>query len=90
MIALIASPIWFVLKRVGRNKLVDAAVLGFLLTFASWCISGYGSVTAKDFPLELVRQSAIFGLAGAASGIVTWLLSRPKVKNKAVQSLPVD
>jgi hypothetical protein len=82
-IALIASPIWGGLRRVGRNNFVDAAALGFVLTFASWCIPKYGSVTAEDFPLELVRQATVFGLAGAASGIVTWLLSRPKSQTQA-------
>jgi hypothetical protein len=82
IIAIIASPIWWVLGRVGRNKLIDATALGFLLTFASWCLTGYGSVTAVEFPLELARQSAIFGLAGAASGAVTWLAARSILRRR--------
>jgi lysylphosphatidylglycerol synthetase-like protein (DUF2156 family) len=77
---IIGIPIWIGLRRLGRGKLVDAAVAGVMAACLGWWsftfLSGSRDLSKSGDWTKILEPSnvlAIIALAGAAGGLVAWL-----------------
>ena len=64
----IAPAFWRILRRVGRDGWISAAVLGFVLPFLFWSVTNFQS---DHFETGRLVQTIPFGLAGVVAGLVT-------------------
>jgi hypothetical protein len=70
-------PVWRVLAKIRRTTLFDALALGFLMTVIVFAVSSMVGGNGPSFSyLRLVEVSAMFGVAGAIAGAVTWAVAR--------------
>ena len=67
-ICLVASPIWWGLRRLGRGGWIDAAILGLVLTSAAWFLTNLDSLSRDS----VLASASALGAAGAVAGVVTW------------------
>jgi len=75
--ALIGTPAYFLLRRVGRQGIWAYALLGFGAPALPILIFGlyHG---APDIPLgQTIHMVGLFGVLGAVAGCVFWLIARP-------------
>ena len=74
IIILVSVPAWVLLARFGRKLMADAANLGFVMTVAVVAIMGHRTI----YDFASATQYVVFGLAGAAAGVTTWLIAHPR------------
>lgn len=75
-IALLSVLPWRWLRRIGQQTFVNAALLGFAMTFAVWFLACLWDDRLL-IRLSRVEEAATYGLAGAVAGLVTFWISRP-------------
>jgi hypothetical protein len=73
----LSVPIWWALSKIGRTTLFDAIALGFLATVVIFMLPSIIQPTGPESSvLRGIEISAMFGLAGAIAGAVTWAVGR--------------
>jgi hypothetical protein len=70
VIAMLCTPIWWGLAKVGRQRMVDASALGFAVTFIIWGLTDL--LGGRPLHAYMLLESALLGAAGAGAGLVTW------------------
>ena len=81
-IAIVSTPIWWLIGKARAQGAYAAAGLGFALTFAAYFFTFGGA----RLQMEDIRDAAIFGALGAITGLI--VLGTAKIQSNLTQQMP--
>ena len=73
-IAAICALLWRAMRSKGRNGLMDAVALGFIITLLAWVGTNYNGTEPLG---TLLFFGLPYAICGGLAAVATWLVGRP-------------